>query len=334
MQGICVIVLTIFYQIIVQRGENGVHPLHKRILLQRKVSVIISIENSRILVCARSFDFNYTYARSIGHNSHNDFWSGVVDGYQDRLSWVGNTSLTYKEVKELIYPNTEYNFTIIDKEDETMTKVETMNYKDCYEIHNFNTELTLVVNLPSIAIFIDPFSSIFHRLGRNIIKGTVINIGNKINEADTIYYLLQLSEVKRSSKKFFCKEQTHDKEYAQCINNNLQKSFKSQIGCLPPWIVDILPNCTDLDQCPDTVVYSNLTEAAEKRNILKEFIRRSRYQSQVELESQNECAPPCEQLIVNAEQSYYSTGRILVVLCQIFISVRSISTSFGPLGFK
>ena len=279
------------------------------------VYVTTSNEYSRIIVCSKSNDFNYTYARSIGHNSLDDFLSGKVMGYQDRLSWVGNTSLTYKEVKELIYLKTEYNITIKDKADETMTKVESMNYKDCYEIHNFTTELTLVVNLPSVAIFINPFGSLFHRLGRSILKGTVINIGNKINEGDESYYLLQLSEVKRSSKKFFCKEQEHELEYAQCINNNLQKSLKIKIGCLPPWIIDLLPHETDSDQCPDTVVYSNVTEGAEKSNILKEFIRYARYQSQVELESQNDCAPPCEQLIVNAEQSYYSTGRILMVQC-------------------
>ena len=258
-------------------------------------------------MCSKSVDFNYTYGRSIGHQGHDDFLSGILMGYQDRLSWVGNTSLTFKEIEELIILRKEYNITIKDKVGETMTKVNTMNLRDCYEIHNFTKELTLVVNLPSFAIFIDPYSSLFHRLR----KGTNINFGNKINEGQESFYLLQLSQVKRSSKKFFCKTQKQEQEFAQCVNNNLQESFRSLLGCLPPWLKDVIPSATDLEQCSDKLIYSKVNEVKERINILRNFISQTKYQSQVDLESRVSCALPCTHLVINAEQTFSGTGRIL-----------------------
>ena len=259
-------------------------------------------------MCSKSDNFNYTYATSIGYHSYNDFVSGKVIGYHDTLSWVGNTSLTFKEIEQLIYIKHEYNITIKDTAGETMTKVKILNFNNCYEIHNFTKELTLVVSLPSLALFVDPNSSLYHRLGRNIVKGTNINIGNKINEGDTSYYLLQLSQVKRSSKQFSCKDHIQEQEFAQCVNNNLQESFRSLLGCLPPWIMNVLPISKDLDQCS---VKLKVKEAKEKSKILRNFIGQTRYQSQVDLESPDSCAPPCTHLVINAIQTYYNTGKNL-----------------------
>ena len=258
-------------------------------------------------MCSKTADFNYTYASSIGHQGHDDFLSGRVMGYQDRLSWVGNTSLTFKEIEDLIYFKDEYNITIKDTAGVTMTKVKTMNFHNCYEFHNFTKELTLVVNLPSFAIFIDPYSSLFHRLR----KGTNINFGNKINEGQESFYLLQLSQVKRSSKKFFCKTRKQEQEFAQCVNNNLQESFRSLLGCLPPWIKDVIPSATDLEQCSDKLIYSKVNEVKERINILRNFISQTKYQSQVDLESPDNCGPPCTHLVINAVQTFHFTGRIL-----------------------
>ncbi len=266
----------------------------------------------RLIVCSKISGFNYIYAEKIGYKNHDNYMSGKVEGIHDKLSWVGNTSQTLNEVAQQIYFKTHYDIKIDNPKNETLTRIQSLNFNDCFEINNYANELTLIVNSPSVIIFLDPFSSLFHRLGTNILRGTSIDIGNNVgetNKGEVGYYLLKLSQVKRLKSKFNCKEYKQPTDYAECVTDNLKISLKNLIGCLPPWIPENIPNI-ELSQCSQTHKFSDKNKTEEVSNDLKKFILQTRFQSKVEIESgDNSCAPPCTQLVLNAVRTYYATGK-------------------------
>ena len=129
-----------------------------------------------MIVCSKTSRFNYTFAEKIGYKNHENYRSGKVEGLHDKLSWVGNTSQTLDEVTQQIYFKTHYDIIIDSPKNEALTRTQSNNFDECFEIKNYTKELTLIVNLPSVVIFLDPFSSLFHRHGTNILHGTSIDI--------------------------------------------------------------------------------------------------------------------------------------------------------------
>ena len=265
-----------------------------------------------MIVCSKTSRFNYTFAEKIGYKNHENYRSGKVEGLHDKLSWVGNTSQTLDEVTQQIYFKTHYDIIIDSPKNEALTRTQSNNFDECFEIKNYTKELTLIVNLPSVVIFLDPFSSLFHRHGTNILHGTSIDIGNNVgetNKGEVGYYLLKTSQVKRMKSKFVCKEYKQPTDYAKCVTNNLKISLRNLIGCLPPWIPENIPNI-DLSQCSPTCKLSGINKTEEVSKALKKFIIQTRFQSQADFESRdNRCAPPCTQLVLNAVRTYYGTGK-------------------------
>jgi hypothetical protein len=261
-----------------------------------------------LFICPEERNFNYTYAKQIGYASENAFLIGNVDNLPDKISWVGNTSQKWDQIINKLYSKADLDLILLDDENITVKKVEMGLNPICYELENFGQHLEFIIDRPCNIIFTDPNSQLYHRVGTNIVKGDRIQVKShtgKVSGTQT-YYKLKMTLLKKSEKKFNCTTEL-SVTYAECVNGELKKNLMQILSCIPSWLMHETRS-TPHHECPNTINMESKVKADFIKDKLQKFVKQINYEDKVELESDNACKLPCNQLEIYAHETSYFEG--------------------------
>ena len=260
-----------------------------------------------MFICPEESNFNYTYAEQIGFESEHAYFTGNVDNLPGTISWVGNTSQKWEHIINKLYSEGNVDL-VLNNDNITVRKVKMMPYPICYELENFEQSIQFIIDRPCNVIFTDPNSQLYHRVGTNIVKGERIQVKantGKMSGTQT-YYKLKMTLLEKSEKKFNCTTEVFV-TYAECVNGELKKNLMQLLGCIPPWLMPMIRVTPD-HKCPETMnIESKIKTDFIKRKLLQ-FVKQINYQARVELESDNACKLPCNQLEIYAHETSYFKG--------------------------
>ena len=232
--------------------------------------------------------------------------TGNVDNLTDKISWVGNTSQKWDQIISKLYSEGNINLTVLDDKNITVKKVEMRLYPICYELENYGQKIQFIIDRPCNIIFTDPKSQPYHRMGSDILRGDRIKVKaptGKISGTQT-YYRLKMTLLEKSKNKFGCTDELAF-NYRECVNGELKKNLIQLLGCLPPWLVTA--DSAD-PKCSETMNKESKIKADLIKEKLQDFIEQVSYQAKVELESDNACKLPCNQLEIYAHETSYFKG--------------------------
>ena len=201
-----------------------------------------------------------------GYYWRKDFFTGNVSEFPSHVSWRGNNSLDWTEMKKVLYPTTSSYQTSFSYDNFSLTPVTILPFMDCVEIGNFTRNI-LVGTKGAIQMFIaDSDTQSSYRIHNNAVTGELISVGTlrRLGFKEIVRTKIQLSLSKIRSDKHNC--QDYD-GYAKCANSQVKTKLMDLLGCIPPWI----SNFKNATYCNQDLVYDGNSQMSVARDTLKNF---------------------------------------------------------------
>ena len=240
-----------------------------------------------------------------GYYWRKDFYTGNISGLPLHVSWRGNDSLHWTEMKKAVYPAaTTYVHDDLDHDQFSVTPITLLPFMDCVEISNFTRNI-FIGTKGAVQLFIaDPDTQPSYRIHTGSMTGELISVGTFIRPSfkEIVYPKIKISLSSKRSDKNDC--QSHNK-FAECADSQVKTRLISLLGCIPPWI----SNFKNVTYCNQDLVYNTNSHMSVARDTLKIFYNQVR-NMKVDIDLESECNLPCKKMLFNVQKIGYEIADI------------------------